>query len=493
MPSVRAPLVAIVILGVVAPVASAAPVPPDSPREILPHEGVEDPDGNVTVFRGDGARFESMTDATALHRSRADEDLRPADFLVPGDLLALRFRSGRLNATVAATGGANATDRFFAALNTTASTFSVEGRSHGTGQLAAELQLNRTNTKVVREPANATFWVLVDTAEVRLVARSDHEPVRRDLDHLEFAALVEIPTDGDARVLAGSSSFRPADVELRSPDAGAHLASAPATVTAEAATGLTVNGTTPVLPGTELAIRAVAPDGTVLATDRVRTRERSQSSDRYGPSGFETTLAVGRLDDAAAFDLVVTREGEPLAERRVVVGEAPRMWNTTARVVESGTHEGEIAVEATVRVPDDGFLVVYDDGEPVSAPIPADRQARARLYVDRSAVDEDGDVYVLAVWDADGDGEHDRNPDRLFRTTANVGASAQDDELDALVPVDGWQPPTPTATATPSPTASPTPSPTATPSPTPTTTPGFGWLAAVVGGAVAVLLRWTRG
>lgn len=490
MPFARALQVISVVLVVTLSLAGVVPDADGGTVAALPHDQPEDPDGNVTVLRADGNLVGAIDDSADLRRARTTGTVRSTTHVVPGDLLVLQFRSEHVNETFARIEGSHTTDRFFRLLNATDVNLSVEGRNYGPSQLPTELRLNRSNVAVLHDSENATFSLLIDTGNVSLVERNDGDPVRRDLAHLEFEAAVEIPSDdGDPRILVGGSKFRPPAVSARSPDAGAHLQVTPATVRQNATDNLTVNATTTLLPGSNLTVRAVAPDGTILAEQRVRTREPEGASDQFGGSVFWTTLAVGSLDPDDEFDLVVSGD-EPIEERRVVVGAPPRMWNTTAELVTDGEHEGQIAVSTTLELPDSGFLLVFVDGEPVTTPVPGDSRVRPTMYVDRSAVDEErGEVYVLAVWDVDGDGVHERS-DRLFRTSVDVGASRQDSELDVLVPVEGWE--TETPTPSPSPTLSP-PSTIMTPTPSPTTsTPGFGLFVAAVAVVAAAVVRTRR-
>lgn len=458
----------------------------------LPHNAPEHHDGNVTVLRGHGELVESMNDNGDLRRSRARGRVRAASHLVPGDLLVLQFRSEQVNESFSATDGPTVTDRFFGMVETTAVNLSVEGRNHGTSQVPAELRLNQSNVAVLYDPSNATFSLLVDTHNVSLIDRNDGDPLQRDLDHLEFEAVVRTPTDdGTRRTLVGSAEFRPAGVTVRTPTPDVSLQSTPATVSHNA-TKFTVNASTTLLPGSNLTVRAVTPDGTILAEQRVQTRGSNGTNVQSDSSGFRTTLSVGPLDTKGAFDLIIS-QSEPIVERRIVVGTPPQMWNTSAELVTTGEHEGEVAVHSALRLPANGFLLVYVDGEPITKPVPEDIRTRQTMYVNRSAIDPDnGKVYVLAFWDTDADGIFEKS-DRLFRTGVDVGASKEDSDLDTNVPVSGWSKATPTTSPSSSP-SSPmaTNSTTSTPASTSNTANGFGALLAIVSIVSSGLVRAWR-
>ncbi len=481
---------AVLILGTVAVGAALAGAP--TAGSALPHESPEEPDGTVTVLRGNGSLFTTLDSPEAVRRAETDDRLWRTDRLTVGEVLVLRFRSDRVTDRFADTAGENATDRFFRLLNTSAVNLSVEGRNHGTERLPTSLALNRSNVRVLHDSANGTVVLLVDTGNVSLVDRADGSPVQRTLAHTEFEAVVEIPAaDTDRRVLVGGAAFVPPTATLQSRDASATLGVTPATIQPNATASLALNGSTSLLPGSTLTVRAVTPNGTTLAASRVRTRAPNRTDGRLGNTVFEATLRLGSLDASSEFDLLVTRGERMIAERRVVVGTPPRMWNTTATLVRDGPNAGLVAVNATLRLPDAGFLLVYVDGDPVTKSVPGDQTVRKTVYVNQSAIDEEGEVYVLAVWDRNDNGVYDPRPDRLFRTSADVGASAQDDELDTTAQVTGWPPETPTATPTVAtgPTTAPSPG---SPDSSETTTPGFGWVGTIGALGAVLLFAWRR-
>lgn len=467
-------LVIVLSLAGVVPTVQAA----GGPAALSYHEPAT-PDGTVTVLRGDGNLVGTLDDSADLRRARAAGSVRPTPHLVAGDLLVLQFRSARVTETFAGIGGTDTTDRFFRMLDATDVNLSVVRTDTFVHQPAHELALDRRNVAVLHDSGNATFALLVDTGRVTLVERDDGDPIRRLPGDLGFEAIVEIPTiDGDRRVLVGGSEFVPPSVTIRSPDSDVHLRNRPATIRRHKTDSLTVDATTMLLPGSMLSVAAVAPDGSVLAERRVQTREPPGLSDRFGHSVFVTNLSVGPLDADEEFDLVISWN-RPIDERRVVVGDPPGMWNTTAELVTDGEHEGQVRVQSTLELPADGFLLVSVDGEPVTKPVPGDSRVRTTMYVDRRAVDrDDGDVVVSAIWDRDGDGIYDES-DQLIDTSVDFDANRHLDKLVLNVPVEGW----PGGTST----TSPTPSSPTTPATT-STTPGFGVLVAVVGVLSAVLL-----
>lgn len=490
------PLVLIVLV-VAVPAAGTAATPTESATVSSPHEAVENPDGNITVLRGAGPLYESLDTHGEFATARDAGQVRRPQFLAPGDLLGLQFESTRVTETYAATNGPNSTDRFFDVLESTETNFSVLGLNHGPEQIPSKFDLNRSNVKVLHDADTDTFSVLVDTANVSVVDRRNGDSLRQTLEHREFQAILEIPAENETRTLAGSSRFRGIGASLETPmeDESIEGYLTP-TISEHATENLTLTGSTPFLPDTSLTVRASASDGSTLATRNVSTTNANKSTAGFGRSTFETTLELVDLDANDTVEIAVVKDGAVLAERTLLVGQQAKMTNTSARLVTSGVHEGEIVVTATLRLPEPGLLLVYVDGEAQSVTVPEHQTVERTLYVGPDAVDEPGEVYPVVVWDRNENGVHDPDVDPLYSSTLDVGASAQDRELDAAIRVAGWPPDTTTATSTtreqPTTDERTTRGPTTTESTTTESTstgiPGFGPLMAVLGIGLAALL-----
>ncbi|WP_435066276.1 PGF-CTERM sorting domain-containing protein [Halobaculum sp. EA56] len=491
----RALQLALLFVVVAAPATGAAVVTPDSPETALPHEEVENSDGNITVLRGPGQLYESIDAPDDLTAARDAGRVRSPQFLAPGDLLVLQFESDRVATDYAATEGRNATDRFFTMLDSTGTNVSILGLNHGTEQLPSKLKLNRSNVKVLYEEDTDTFSLLIDTANVSVVDREDGDAIRQTLEHREIQAVLEIPTGNETRVLTGSARFEGIGTGLRTPVNGTAIDGfRTPTIAESAAEELRIVGTTPFLPNTNLTVRASVSNGSTLVVPDVETYNANDSTAGFGHSEFNTTLPLPDADADDTVEVVVVKDGTVLTERTILIGQQPRMSNTSARLVSSGPHEGNIAITATLRLPEPGLLLMYVDGEARSVAVPEHETVERTLYVDKAAVDESGHVYVLALWDRNENGVHDPDIDTLYTTTSDVGASVEDRELDTQVRVDGWPPETSTSTnptQEPSTTASErTSDRPSTTEPTATTTPGFGVLVGLLSiGCVALLVR----
>lgn len=498
MLSARALQLTVILLAAVAPVTGAAVAPSDSAAAITPHDKVEDPDGNITILRGPGSLYKSIDAPSDLTAARDDGRLRTPESLAPGDLLSLQFDSERVADTYTATNGTNPTDRFFRMLESSATNFSIIGLNHGTGQLPSKFALNRSNVKVLYNASSDTFSLLVDTTNVSVVNRESGDQIRQTLEHREFQAILEISTENSTRVLAGSSQFTGIGARLESPMEGVQIAGLlTPTVTTSEAQNLTLTGTTPFLPSTNITIRAEAADSPSMVTRTVQTQNANASTDGFRPSAFQTTLPLRDVNRNSTVDITVVTEGTVLAEQTLLVGKPAKMYNTSARLVTSGPHEGEVAVTATMRLPEPGLLLVYIDGEPQTVSVPEHEAVERTLYVSQEAVDDHHNVYVLTMWDRNENGVYDPDIDTMFRTTADVGASAQDIELDTQIRVDGWPPkttrrtteqPATTTSGTSSTPTGGTPTAPTTSEPSSTTIPGFGFGVGLAGIVAAALL-----
>ena len=450
-------------------------------------DGAEGPDGNVTILRGSHDLLQSLDSPTAVRTAREAGRLREPQYLLPGELLVLQFESPRISTALANTTGSTPTERFFRLTNSTNSSLAINERRPGVEQEVTTLRLNRSNVVIRHDSATATVSVLVDTRTTALVTRKDGAPVRRNLSSLEFQAVVTTPTEnGIQRVLAGASRFLDPAVSVQSPTQGVYFTdTVPATIQPNTS-AMVITGTTSLLPGTNVTV-ALKSQGRTHAATTVVTRDANRSDRGYGPTAYSARLGLDSLALDDRLTLVVRRQNTTLTTQPIVVGKPPRIQNTTARFVTSGPHAGQINVTTSVRVPARGFLRVYVDDHPVQTAVPDDRWVQRTVYVDPAAVDRDtGRLDVYTLWDQDGDGEFNDIKDQVFRTPLDIGAATPNAQLDASVPVTNWEQAVTTPTRSTTPTrASPTTSPGVA-------APGFGPLAVIISGSVALGLLLVR-
>jgi hypothetical protein len=502
------PIRLVVVLALLTAPVGAIPQDPDPLSTNLPHDQEATADGDVTILRGAEGLFERVHTPSDVRTARATGHLRTHDFLTRGDTLVVQFHAPNLTRSLADTDGQNLTDRFFRYRNRTRFDFSINSTSHTASGQPARLWLNRTNTRVITDTTNGTVWVVVDTTAASVVSRYGRGDVLQTLDYFEFEAVVEIPLDGDERrVLAGESKFEEKAASVRSPTVRAWSGGDPWTLPQNQTGEFVVNATTSLFPGSNVTITAITPNGMVLAEQQAQTTDATAPGVPDDASTLRTTLRIGTLSTDESFVLRLTSGNESIFERYVAVGDPARMWNTSARLLDSGPHAGEVRVSTTVHLPEKGFLEVGSGDDRAIRRIPEDETVRVTVYVARSATFGDGDVWVSAVLDRDGDGEFD-NDDTTYSTTADLRATDESEETDRLgvyYPVANWSPPSPTPTPkedwatalTESPTVSPiatstTPTQTATVTDTTVGTSGFGFGLSLVGIFVCLLALGTR-
>lgn len=439
-------------------------------------------DGGVTVLRGNASLFGAADGAADLRRARGDGRLRESDRLVAGDILVLRVRSAAFVDAIATSEGATATDRFFSLRARTDYGLAVVERAVSVSQRPTELWLNRTTTRVLTDRGNDTAWVLIDTGRTATIledetASDDPEVVERSLAAYEFTAGVVVAGEGDdgARSFAATGAFVPRSLGVTATGGGLRLVDDQGTVSANA-TRVRLSGTTTLLPGTRLRVRAARPNGSVLANATVRTRPAGNRSQGLAVSRFETALDLSALAAEDRLTLVVTDGDRTVRRWRLFVGRAPRIETASARLVEEGDREGQIALTVGLQVPEQGIVVVA--GSDAVVRVPEGRPVTRTLYLNRSVADESGDVAVTVLWDVDRDGVLS-GPDRGFE-------GADGTTLDRVLPVEGLatEPTTDPTTTAPPPTLADRES---------SPTPGFGVttvaLAAILG---TVALLWRR-
>lgn len=501
------PIRLVVVLALLTAPVAATSADATAPSTNLPHDQEATADGDVMILRGAEGLFERVHTPSDVRTARAAGRLRTHDYLTRGDTLVVRFHAPNLTRSLADTNGQNLTDRFFRHRNRTRFNFSINSTSHTAEGEPGRLWLNRTNTRVIADTANGTVWVVVDTTAAAVVSRLGRGSVRQSLDYFEFEAVVEIPLGGDERrILAGESKFEEKAASVRSPTVRAWSGGDPWTLPQNQTGEFVVNATTSLFPGSNVTISAVTPNGTVLAEQQVQTTDTTAPGVPDEASSFRTTLQIGSLSTDESFVLRLTSGNESISERYVAVGDPARLWNTSVRLLDSGPHAGEVRVSTTINLPERGFLEVgRGDGREIRR-IPEDETVRVTVYVARSATFGDGDVWVSAVLDRDGDGEYD--DETTYSTTADLRATDGSEETDTLsifYPIANWSPPTPTPTPkedwatalTDSPTVSPTAASTtltqtATATDTSVGTSGFGFGLSLVGLVVCVLTLRTR-
>ncbi|MFB6140603.1 MAG: hypothetical protein ABEJ26_09240 [Halosimplex sp.] len=428
----------------------------------------------LSVLAANGSVDERIDDADDLRAMRANGTLTAPtreNTVVYGDTLVVEIRSASLNDSIASADGADATERFFAALNDSETNLTVRALV-GPERRQYDIALERSETRVVRDGPNATTYAVVDTSGLVLTERGDDERYPSFPDEDDFEVTLERP---DAPTLEDRFTFVGPAATVRSPSAGLRLSGwGPARID-EGASDVILTGYTNLLPGRTAEVEAVGPNGTVLATAAVTTTENgtADADPERSRSDFEALLGDVSAAEHDRFTLRMASGNRTVWERRVVVGPEPRWSNITATAVETGDDSWTLRVNASVLVPDRAlFGVDLDSGDENYGRIAVAPEGRSEQTVAFEGLDgsPSGSVEIELLWDADGNGEYTLPPDDAFSTNADVPKS-RSGQLTLRRRIDGAGESAITATATP--TATPTASDatateTVDPSPSPT-------------------------
>ncbi len=435
-----------------------------------------DRNATATVLTAAGERFANLTSLAEVSAARRSGALArpPAVTLgdgrvravVPGDLVVFEVHAPGLAGAFATAEGPNETARFRAVLGRAFRLRLVEHRA--TIQVHEDAAVaglgNATRRRVVADPANDTYYALVDTGA----------PVSTNPDNDAFTE------DGEAYVVV--ASYPPfAESRYDARDKGSavvQFVQPPVSVAVSTPTGpngtVTVAGTAGVPLGSEVVVR-LRGDSTSLPVER---RARVEADGR-----FEATFRLPSLSANASFDAVVRHDGEPVVDVPATAPPAATLDLEDAVSSEQGIRRPLVdSVEATHG----GFVVVRRgsaDGPVVGVTglLAPGEHHDVHLATVEPVV---GNATLVGVVhrDVDADGAFDPAIDAPY-----PGA----DPVDRASFVDFDATPTPTATATPT---LPTPSPTPTATPTRTETPpghsdiyGFGVVVAVVALAAAIV------
>jgi PGF-CTERM protein len=256
---------------------------------------------NLTVLRGDGSLYWTLDSAGAVDRARETGNLTAPEPLVPGETLVVRFRSTALNRSVAAgDAGETTTERFFEALESSPTSEFAITRSGSPGCEPVRLPPESGRAGVLRDAANATFTVVIDTGTLRAVGGCGGDPA--------------LPGDYEVAVTAaGEERRRTVEETLRV------RASEDATLTAGVRSRHGAPGLAAELDDAA-AVGAAARAGRLRPATRVvrgETLTLSFTSDRLNasyarPDGPTATARLRRAVDAVDGSLAVTTDRERL-------------------------------------------------------------------------------------------------------------------------------------------------------------------------------------
>lgn len=171
---------------------------------------------------------------------------------VANDTLLLRLRVGGLGGAVAASSGANDTERFFSALDRQNASVRIRLEDGALVHDPIYVRLNRTDVaQVVPDRQNDSYTLVVDTAAAGLT------PSANEQMYYFHELWVNFAVDGDPRIENDATSVPTFSIE--EPEAELHTDGGSVPATADGR--LTVRGSTNLAPGTALGVRIRGTDG----------------------------------------------------------------------------------------------------------------------------------------------------------------------------------------------------------------------------------------
>lgn len=435
------------------------------------HNYPDDVDGNVTTLRGPASVFGSLDEPAAVRSAREDGSLVESNVTVNDETVVGRFESPWLNRTVAETDGETTTERFFRAMNGTNASVGVVELNPTPQRRRFVVDLHESDTRVVHDTANGTFWLVVNTTNpVLRTEDGDPLPDRELYPGTELGLFVEIPTDDGSRTLTGRIRVVELDAEVTSLDGATR--GDPLYVGNDG--GVRLSATTTLLPDEPVTVVARAPYGTRL--DGVETTTTAVN----GSVTLDVELSLASLERGDAFTVTATACDRTVLDRRGVVGEPPSLGDVTATELANGSTR----VIGTVRYPADGFVVLVDesDGSWVEhRAVPAGESTRVTFVVDAPRFARHDAATLVGWWDATGDGGFEgRGDGRDFRWVVDGDVLEETEAVDAAgsTATETFTPtPVVQETKTGGPTTSAKP---VTAQPSPTGQPGFGLAGALV-------------
>jgi PGF-CTERM protein len=390
--------------------------------------------------------------------------------------------------------------------------FDIEQSNPGANEspvaISAEAGLNADGGQVVADPANDTYYAVVDMQDVANLVQNIDTDDRFDVTfevnnysvNSSFTGLVETTDDDgdfvDEEVTDGFT-FVEADATVDGSQNGLNLG---------ANENVTVSGTTNVAPGTELTVRVESETGQESSFVRAPTVTVT-------PNGtYSTTVDLAAAVEGTDFTVEIQRSGNALEDVDGTITGPPEV---NSLVVADQETAGRTVVVDEVNLSDGGFLAVHrggPTGEVIGASsfIPAETTRTNVAIGLNTQLTETTDVFVMPHRDTNANQEYEF-PGADGPYTVNDTSDQPAGQLITLqvggepvdTPTETEQPDTPTETEQPdTPTETEQPdTPTETEQPdteteTTTTTgdgsPGFGVMVSIVALVAAALLALRR-
>ncbi|MFB6353343.1 MAG: hypothetical protein ABEJ92_04590 [Halobacteriales archaeon] len=438
----------------------------------------------VRTYVAPGAHYDRLTGPAALRHARENGTLTPASVGVhrtyEDEVVAYRdvvVHRVRLNGSAVeladrlAGGNGSTTQRFVELVANGTVRFELWGATACPPELALNASLDRGALRVLADPANDTVSVVLDTDRLLFDPPGSGGPTTDTFVHGLNRFVLELPAAGglvNASVgVDNGYHVEPAAAELGGRYEGL--------LRVDPASGQTLSGRTSLAPGNRLNVTLVP----VAGVDDIEVVRTTVDRARAFTAVVDLADVPDGTIDAVGYESITEPPVAAAGATFVAVGNATgalvdlRAQNTT----------GEVRYGPTITTTHGGFVAVRNASGGLVGVSEYRRPGAAVAQIDlEPALDSSQRVTVTVYRDANGNRRFD-DGDVPYRVN---GSPVRDT---ALVTLEGQPPtttePSPVITYSTSTPTEPTPaSPTSSPG-----QPGFGMLATLVGGLVALGLR----
>jgi len=303
-----------------------------------------------------------LTDLRDLREAKVSGNLTQSPVVSERDTLVFELHTSGLEGTLAAQDGQNVSTRFFAAFDGSIGSVRVRHRTPGTSQQPAILDVrNHTATTVVPDPANDTYYLVVDLPTASMEGLDGGQLRSWNLRTGEYRATVALSTPSEFSEVNESVT---AEFTVTYPKADFDTPRGTRRMFLAPVSNRTVAGTTSLAPGIDLTVRIHDDIGNVLRSETIAvqngTSERNWFTAVFDFSKFEAvrnvTVTVRVADGPMLHGSRTGQEGMP-----GVVAATSASVNLT----DSGLTEESVLVENAV-LSHGGYLAVHrgsPDGE----------------------------------------------------------------------------------------------------------------------------------
>ena len=363
---------------------------------------------SLPVRRGPASLADDLRTTDALQGAIDRQRLLPTREIVGGEVAVVTVQSARLGQAYANASGPNATVRLLRAANATGgyARLARKGmRDEREPDSSGGVRLPGPGVRVLPDPANDTFHLVVDTGRAQL---REQNGTLADVGRVGILARVVVGDEAPERYQGRLAMDEPDGAILVARNAST-TGSRQVAVVGTDGRFVTRVGTN-LAGGTALTLRVRAGNET-LATRTVRATG-DRDLDPLG--GVETSVDVGEQPPGRELLLELDRDGSTVTQTRALVGPQPTLRNATVTRVGSGPGGSVVRFAVTAHYPAPGYVVVRNrsvEDDPsnrfTGIPVPGNERVRVNGTVVLPPDDEPDRLRLIAVYDANRNGEFD--------------------------------------------------------------------------------------